>query len=77
MTDVDNQQNLVSENTNKEKVMDYKLDWFRMDNAATLFSLVHSTRIPCMYRISSTLNKPINKAVMQQALLNIMPRFPY
>ncbi|MHA1435740.1 MAG: hypothetical protein ACTSO7_18020, partial [Candidatus Heimdallarchaeota archaeon] len=38
---------------------------------------VHSTRIPCMYRISSTLNKPINKAVMQQALLNIMPRFPY
>jgi len=57
--------------------MDYKLDWFRMDNAATLFSLVHSTRIPCMYRISSTLNKPINKAVMQQALLNIMPRFPY
>lgn len=77
MTGVGNQQNLTGKNPKKETVNDYKLDWFRMDNAATLFSLVHSTRIPCMFRISSTLTKPVNKAILQQALLNIMPRFPY
>ncbi|MHA1737296.1 MAG: hypothetical protein ACTSWD_01845 [Candidatus Heimdallarchaeota archaeon] len=77
MTNVGKQQNLVSKNTEKEKVTDSKLDWFRMDNAATLFSLVHSTRIPCMYRLSSTLNESVDKIILQKALENIMPRFPY
>ena len=54
-----------------------ELDWFRLDNAATLFTLVNSKRIPCMFRLSCTLKNPINVSLLQKALDNIMPRFPY
>jgi len=77
MTGVGKQQNLTGKKLKQEEVKDDHLDWYRMDNAATLFTLVHSSRIPCMYRVSSTLTKPVNKTILQQALLNIMPRFPY
>ncbi|MHA1743806.1 MAG: hypothetical protein ACTSV6_06105 [Candidatus Heimdallarchaeota archaeon] len=53
------------------------LDWFRLDNAATVFSLVTSARIPCMFRLAFTLNEAINIQQLQQALENIIKRFPY
>ncbi|MFW9923207.1 MAG: hypothetical protein ACFFDW_07985 [Candidatus Thorarchaeota archaeon] len=56
---------------------DDSLDWYRLDNAATLFTLVNSVRIPCMYRLSCTLKSRINVDILQQALENIIPRFPY
>ncbi len=52
-------------------------DWFRLDNAATVFSFVTSARIPCMFRMFAILKKPINVAILQQALGNIIDRFPY
>lgn len=62
--------------TKAEKSEDI-LDWYRLDNAATLFTLVNSVRIPCMYRLSCTLKSRINVEILQQALENIIPRFPY
>ncbi|MBD3191103.1 MAG: hypothetical protein GF308_10685 [Candidatus Heimdallarchaeota archaeon] len=53
------------------------LEWYRLDNAATIYSLITSTRIPCLFRISATLNSPINVKKLQKALDDIMPRFPY
>ena len=59
--------------TKREK----QLEWYRMDNAATVFSFVNSKRITCLFRISSELKAPINVANLQTALDNIMVRFPY
>ena len=59
------------------KIKYERLDWYRLDNAATLFTLVNSDRIPCMFRVSSALKNPINVAKLQTALENIIERFPY
>jgi len=53
------------------------LEWYKMDNAATLFTFVNSNRITCMFRLSAELKSPINVSNLQQALDNIMERFPY
>jgi len=50
---------------------------YLLDNAATLFSLVSSRRIPCLFRLSSTLKEPVKVNILQQAFENILPRFPY
>ncbi len=55
----------------------HREEWFRLDNAATVFSFVTSARIPCMFRLIASLKKPINIAILQQALENIINRFPY
>ncbi|HUU79762.1 MAG TPA: hypothetical protein VMX55_15595 [candidate division Zixibacteria bacterium] len=64
-------------NSKKFNIKSLNLDWYRLDNAATLFTLVNSVRIPCMYRVSSTLKNPINVSKLQEALDNIIWRFPY
>ena len=50
---------------------------YRLDNAATLFSLASSHRIPAMFRLSASLITPIKVSTLQQALDNILVRFPY
>ncbi len=50
---------------------------YRLDNAATLFSLVSSHRITAMFRLSVSLVEPIKIKVLQQALDTIIVRFPY
>ncbi len=50
---------------------------YKLDNAATVFSFVSSKRIPCLYRLSASLNKPINIKILQRAFEDILPRFPY
>lgn len=52
-------------------------DWFRLDNAATLFSLVTSSRITCLYRVSVSIKESINVKRLQEALDKIITRFPY
>ncbi|MBI9104902.1 MAG: hypothetical protein JEY99_20970 [Spirochaetales bacterium] len=51
--------------------------WFRLDNAAKVFPAVLSTRVTTVFRISVTLKEPVTVSVLQTALGNIMPRFPY
>ncbi len=52
-------------------------EWYRLDNAATLYSLISSSKITCMFRIEAGLKYPININKLQQALDNIIERFPY
>ncbi len=54
-----------------------KQKWYRIDNAATLFSMVESKRITTVFRLSVTLKKPINVSILQEALETIIERFPY
>jgi hypothetical protein len=75
-----NSSNIQTETTNddvSQKLGTSKDEWFRLDNAATVFSFITSARIPCMFRLIASLKKPINIAILQQALENIIGRFPY
>ena len=63
----------------KKKVpsMEESEEWYRLDNAATVFTHVNSRRITCLFRLSCELKKPVNVTILQEALENIMRRFPY
>ncbi|MHA1171386.1 MAG: hypothetical protein ACTSQ3_04835, partial [Candidatus Heimdallarchaeota archaeon] len=50
---------------------------YRVDTAGTLFSLASSPKIPCVYRFWATMKDLVKVDGLQQALDNIMPRFPY
>ena len=50
---------------------------YRVDTAGTLFSLASSPKIPCVYRFWATMKDLVKVDVLQQALDNILPRFPY
>lgn len=52
-------------------------EWYRLDNAATLYSLVTSARNTCIFRLEAVLKQPVNINKLQRALDNIIERFPY
>ena len=51
--------------------------WYKLDNAATIYSLVNSNKSPCLFRLSCTLKHRINIKDLQTALNRIIIRFPY
>ncbi len=51
--------------------------WYRLDNAATIFSLMKSERSTNIFRVSCTLKERVNLADLQISLNRIMERFPY
>ncbi|HUT82631.1 MAG TPA: hypothetical protein VMZ29_15655 [Candidatus Bathyarchaeia archaeon] len=53
------------------------LDWYQLDNAATIFSLINSKRSTNVFRVSCTLKNPINHDEMQFSLTRVIERFPY
>lgn len=53
------------------------LKWLKLDNAAKIYPAVSSKRTTAVFRLSATLKQDINNKLLQKALLNIMPRFPY
>ncbi|MBN1799061.1 MAG: hypothetical protein JW822_10810 [Spirochaetales bacterium] len=52
-------------------------EWYRLDNAATLYTLISSSKITCIFRIEAHLKRTININRLQLALDNIIERFPY
>ncbi len=52
-------------------------DWFKLDNAATMYPSVASARTTTLFRIAATIDAPVKLGPLQQALENIAPRFPY
>ncbi|MGD9901157.1 MAG: hypothetical protein AB7S44_01290 [Spirochaetales bacterium] len=54
-----------------------ELEWFRLDNAALIYPAVSTNKWNSVYRVSVILNDEVNKDVLQQALNDIMPRFPH
>ena len=51
--------------------------WYRLDNAAKLFPAVESRRITTLFRVSATLDQQVDPELLQRALEQIIPRFPY
>ena len=50
--------------------------WLRLDNAALIFPAIRKKGWSNAFRISVTLTEDIDPAVLQQAVCDLMPRFP-
>ncbi|MBO4419446.1 MAG: hypothetical protein J5789_06465 [Oscillospiraceae bacterium] len=50
--------------------------WLRLDNAALIFPAIRRRRWANAFRVSVTLAEPVDPAVLQQAVEDLMPRFP-
>ena len=50
--------------------------WMRLDNAALIFPAIRQRRWANAFRVSATLREPVDPAVLQQAVDDLMPRFP-
>ena len=48
----------------------------RLDNAALIFPAIRRRRWVNAFRVSATLTEPVDPAVLQQAVTELMPRFP-
>lgn len=60
-----------------KKQEDYKSrTWFRLDNAAKLYPAIETSRWSSLYRMSFLFHEPIDPAALQQAVEDILPRFP-
>lgn len=51
-------------------------NWFRLDNAGKLYPAIKNARWTSLYRMSVALNEPVEPVALQQAVNDILPRFP-
>ena len=51
-------------------------DWMRLDNAALIFPAVRRRSWTNAFRVSATLNEPVNPEILQRAVDALAPRFP-
>ena len=51
-------------------------NWMRLDNAALIFPAIRRRRWVNVFRVSATLDEAVDPAVLQQAVTELMPRFP-
>lgn len=51
--------------------------WYRLDNAGKLYPSIVSTRRSTVFRLSAKMNQPVDPEMLQQALNEVLVRFPY
>jgi len=51
--------------------------WYRLDNAGKLYPALSGSRRTTVFRLSADLTAPVHAGRLQEALTNLMPRFPY
>ena len=51
-------------------------NWMRLDNAALIFPAVRNNRWVNTFRFSASMREPVDPALLQQAVDDLMPRFP-
>lgn len=50
--------------------------WFRLDNAALLYSAIQKDTYSAVYRFSAVMTRPVDPNALQRAVDRTMPRFP-
>ncbi len=50
--------------------------WFKLDNAGKIYPAVRSPNFASLFRATARLKEPVDPETLQQALLDVMPRFP-
>lgn len=53
-----------------------KKPWYRLDNAAMMYSAIQKENYSALYRFSAVMTKPVNPTILQRAIDKTMPRFP-
>jgi NRPS condensation-like uncharacterized protein len=51
--------------------------WYKLDNAGKLYPSIVSTRRSTVFRLTVKMKKPVDAAILQQALEDTIKRFPY
>ncbi len=51
--------------------------WYRLDNTGKIYPSITSTRVSTVFRVSATLKGKVDPVLLQNALDNIIERFPY
>ncbi len=51
-------------------------DWYRLDTAAKIYPSISQTHNNTTFRLELELDAPVQKEILQEALVKIMPRFP-
>ena len=51
-------------------------DWIKLDNAATIYPATITRKYASMFRLTITLKENVDKKTLEEALKNIMKRFP-
>ena len=51
-------------------------DWLKLDNAATIYPSTLSKKYAAMFRLTITLNDKVDENILEEALNNIIDRFP-
>lgn len=54
----------------------FEKDWFRLDNAAKIYPAARNNRWNSVYRMSAVMREPVQPQLLQQALEEILDRFP-
>ena len=53
-----------------------KKEWYRLDNAAMMYSAIQRENYSAIYRFSSVMTELVDPAALQRAIDKTMPRFP-
>ena len=53
-----------------------KSNWYRLDNAAVLYSSLQREKYSPVYRFSAVMTEPVDPEALQRAVDEAMPRFP-
>lgn len=67
---------LINRFLGKELAQENKLRWVKLDNAAKIYPAARRTNWSNVFRLSATLNEPVDEAVLQSALDVTARRFP-
>ena len=54
----------------------YPPEWIKLDHSANIYPATMNRRLAAMFRLSVTLEDPVDPALLQSALDTTMPRFP-
>ena len=50
--------------------------WYKLDNAAMMYSAIQRGNYSALYRFSAVMTDPVDPQVLQRAIAKAMPRFP-
>jgi len=53
------------------------IEWYKLDNAATIFSMISTERSTNVFRVSCSLKERVNLSDLQTALDHVIERFPF
>lgn len=56
--------------------LDKTTNWYRVDNAGKLYTVLHKPNCTCVFRIAANMKKPVNPDILEKAINELKPRFP-